>query len=248
MKLIPALAAALLLAGCATQTTRQSRQLELAPEPGFEIVLSAAVGEGVEQLELPPGFRPGAADANAPLLTVEVRLLTLTNADAARLLGDHGHVAAHSMTPARADEFARTAGELPGTRTRGAPRLTMHEGQTGGITIMDEREYVSGYTINVRENDRYAEAVTSKYLDGVRLDISGRHVQGRLHLELDLLLVEVARMDETSVELLGESIKLQTPVKVAQHIRAKGSVAPGRVLVLSGKGAGGVIVALVSTR
>jgi hypothetical protein len=246
MKMLLIGVCALALTACATGGAGV-RHVELVPEPDFALTLTAGVAEGAERLGALPDIRIGAADPDAPLLNVSVRVITLSAAGAAQLLGDHGYLAAHSLTHAQADELVRAANELPDTQVRGMPRLSVHEGQTGGITIISEREYVSGYTVRVRENEREVEAVTSRYLDGFRLDVTGRRVGERLHLELDLLVHDVRRTDETSVEVLGETIGLETPLKVAQHIRGRGHVSRDRVLVLSGQGAGGVVLALVAT-
>jgi hypothetical protein len=240
---LAAAAVLLFVSGCASGARTQT--VEFTPEPTFNVALTAGVGEGVDHLERQLPLAPSAPDPDARMLSVQAHVINLTLDAANDLIGEPDGLTAYSLSTRDAEQLARRAEDHSGADVRGMPTVTLVEGQSGAITIISETQYVSGYTVTSTREGLIGDPVTRMQQDGFSMELIGIGTGGSVMLEFDLLVTETTRMTTTTVELLGESVVIESPLRMAQRIQGSGTVDPTRVLALTGKSADGVLLVLI---
>ena len=220
-------AVALLACGCATQLKTEPVKLEVLPD--FSVAYSGGLNRNVNT-ELPEYTQPEAKSDTAYML--EVRIIRCDSAQAEDVFGARSRsVGAWTMDAAELDGRRIAALNLTS-----APRLSVMEGQSGTITILNQVAYISGFELSGKESTRIADPVIDVMQEGIVLGLRAQSSdEKRMDLSLDLALVDLVKPIQTQeISLGGAPVTIQTPVVYTQRMKGQGNVAESKVLVLTG--------------
>lgn len=218
---------ALLACGCATQKVSEPVTLEVLPD--FSVSYSGGLNANATT-DMPEYAQPEEKSDTAYML--EVRILRCESEQAETVFGARAHtIGAWSMD---ASELADSG--VAGLNLISAPRLSVMEGQSGTITILNQVAYISGFELSGKDDTRIADPVIDVMQEGIVLGLRAQSVDAdRMNLSLDLALVDLVKPIQTQqISLGGAPVTIQTPVVYTQRMKGQGKVAESNVLVLTG--------------
>ena len=225
-------ACALLLAmasGCAGTKTAA---VEMQALEDFEVSYIGGIGDGSDTSSAMPEVTSTEDETATSAHQIEVQVLRMSLDDARKNFGKR-------VTEIGAFSIESNPVELKLLRDipiLSAPRVTIYDGQTGVIQITNQISYISGFEFSGEKSTRIADPIVDVLNEGLVLSVKAdKRGEGRVHLELELLLSEVAKPIKTQdVKLLGAPMTIQTPVAMNQRLTAKGEFDEDRTLVLAG--------------
>lgn len=233
MKTLFALTATALLCfatGCASRPEAFVPMAELTPETEFELNYSGGIG-ATSTLEDLPEWETYGGDTDF-MYMLEVRFLSAKPEEARRMFGDRAiEIGAWSLPAGEVTEELLSKATLVS-----APRMSVFEGQTGTIVIVNEMAYISGFEVQGKEATRIADPIVDTILDGLFVELQAVSVDDdKLSLSAGVTLSEVVRPIRTQkIRLYGADVEIQVPVAYTQRIKAAGEISEDRVLVLTG--------------